>query len=198
MPTFEGFDDEFDDVGNEESVKRFITEQRRIQRELSQQIKRLQESVNSGKLKGKTEFKPFNEPGISGFIFRGTFEAPEIGDENSLPESNEKEIEDRNNFVLPETSETPYQEPVIESFLDGNEFVALVELPGVDESEIKIETGDTWVKVRATGYRTTTIDTPSNAELRKLDKKYKNGVLEIRIPVGNNVSGQKDFGYRIV
>jgi HSP20 family molecular chaperone IbpA len=198
MPNSEGFDDVFGDMGNKESVKRFINEQRRIQRELSQQIKRLQESVKSGKLKGKTEFKPFNELGISGFIFRGTFEAPGMGDENSLLERDEKDIEDRNNFVLPETSETPDREPVIESFLDGNEFVALVELPGVAESEIEIEMGDTWVKVRATGYRTTTIDTPSNSDPRKLDKKYKNGVLEIRIPVGSNTIGQSDFSYRIV
>jgi len=198
MPNYEGFDDIFGDLGNEEFVKKFINEQRRIHRELSLQIKRLQESANNGKLKGKTEFKPFNEPGISGFIFRGTFETPEMMDEDSLPETNQKEIEDGKNFVLPETSESPDQELVTESFVDGNEFVALVELPGVDESEIRIETGDTWVKVGATGYQTTTINTPSNADPRQLKKKYKNGVLEIRMPIGNTVSNPKDFSYRIV
>jgi HSP20 family molecular chaperone IbpA len=198
MPKSESFDDIFGDLGNEEFVKRFINEQKRIYRELSQRIKRMQESVNNGKLKGRTEFKPFNEPGISGFIFRGTFETPEIMDKESFPETDKEGMGERKNFVLPETSEGLDEEPVTESFIEGNEFVALVELPGVGESEIKIETGDTWVKIGATGYQTRTINTPSNTNLLKLEKKYKNGVLEIRIPFGNIVSDQKDFNYRTV
>lgn len=198
MPKSEGFDDIFGDQGDKDLVKWFISEQRRVHRELMQQIKRLQDAVKNGKLNGKTEFRPFKKPGLSGFIFRGTYETPEMTEENKLSESTEDGIENKGSFALPEAPEADDRRPIAETFTEGNDFVAVVELPGVDESEIRIETGDTWLRVGAINFKTTTINVPSNVDSSKIHKKYKNGILEIRMPLKNNISDQENMKYRIV
>jgi HSP20 family molecular chaperone IbpA len=198
MPRYEDFDNGFGDVWNEDFVKKFINEQRRVHRELLRQIKRLKDAVKNGKLNGRTEFRPFKKPGVSGFIFRGTFGTPEMSEENRLSESTEEAIENRGSFVLPGVTQAESRKPAVETFTDGNDFVAVVELPGVDEQEIRIETGATWVKVEALNFETTTIKVPSNADTSKISEKYRNGVLEIRMPLGISTKEDKDIKFRVV
>jgi HSP20 family molecular chaperone IbpA len=198
MPVSGYFDDEFDDLWNEGFFKKFFNEQRRVHRELLQQIKRLQGAVKSGKLKGKTEFSPIEKPGVRGFVFRGTFGTPETSEEEGLPGTTDESIENKESFVLPEDPDADEREPVVETFLDGKDFVALVELPGAEDQEIRIETGDTWVRVGAINFKTTEINVPSNADKSKIVKKYRNGVLEIRMPLIDNIRDREDVKYRIV
>lgn len=198
MPEPGDLDDIFGELGNEDSIKKFMDEQRRVHHELLRQIKQLQDAVKSGKLNGKTEFRPFKKPGVSGFIFHGTFGTPEMSEENRLSESTEEAIENKGSFVLPGVTEAESRNPAVETFTDGNDFVAVVELPGVDEQEIRIETGVTWVRVGALNFKTTTINVPSNADTSKISKKYKNGVLEIRMPLRISTEEDKDVKFRVV
>jgi HSP20 family molecular chaperone IbpA len=198
MPEPGDLDDIFGDLGNKDSIKKFMNEQRRVHRELLRQIKQLQDAVKNGKLNGKTEFRPFNKPGVSGFIFHGTFGTPEMSEENRLSESTEEAIENKGSFVLPRVTEAESRKPAVETFTDGNDFVAVVELPGVDEQEIRIETGATWVKVEALNFETTTIKVPSNADTSKISQKCRNGVLEIRMPLGISIKEDKDIKFRVV
>jgi HSP20 family molecular chaperone IbpA len=198
MPESEDFDDIFDEMWRGDFVKKFFHEQGRLHRRFMEQIKQLQEDIKSGKLKGKTEFKPIEKPGVKGFIFRGTFGTPEITEQERIPVTDDEGIENKESFALPEADEVEEREPIVETLTDGNDFVALVELPGVDEQDIKMESGDTWVRVGAINFKTTTINVPSNADTAKVSKKYKNGVLEIRIPLGINTNEDKDVKFGVV
>jgi HSP20 family molecular chaperone IbpA len=198
MPESEDFDDMSDEMWRSDFIKKFFHEQGRLHRRFIEQIKQLQEDIKSGKLKGKTEFKPIEKPGVKGFIFRGTFGTPEITEQGKIPAREDDGIESKESFALPEADEVEEREPIVETLTDGNDFVALVELPGVDEQDIKMDSGDTWVRVGAINFKTTTINVPSIADTAKASKKYKNGVLEIRIPLGINTNEDKDVKFGVV
>jgi HSP20 family molecular chaperone IbpA len=198
MPESEDFDDMFDELWRGDFIKKFFHEQGRLHRQFMEQIKQMQEDIISGKLKGKTEFKPIEKPGVKGFIFRGIFGTPEITEQERIPETTEDGIENKESFALPETKDVEEREPIVETLTDGSDFVALVELPGIDEQDIKMETGDTWVRIQALNFKMTTINIPSNADISKVSKKYRNGVLEIRIPLGISLVEDRDVKFGIV
>lgn len=198
MAKSEDFDDMFDELWRGDFIKKFFHEQGRLHRRFMEHIKQLQDDIKSGKLKGKIEFKPIEKPGVKGFIFRGTFGTPEITEQERIPATDYEGIENKESFALPGADEVEEREPIVETLTDENDFVALVELPGVDEHDIKMETGDTWVSVGAINFKTTTINVPPNADTARVSKKYKNGVLEIRIPLGISTNEYKDVKFGVV
>ncbi len=198
MAKSEDFDDMFDELWRGDFIKKFFHEQGRLHRRFMEHIKQLQDDIKSGKLKGKIEFKPIEKPGVKGFIFRGTFGTPEITEQERIPATDYEGIENKESFALPGADEVEEREPIVETLTDENDFVALVELPGVDEHDIKMETGDTWVSVGAINFKTTTINVPPNADTARVSKKYKNGVLEIRIPLGISTNEYKGVKFGVV
>lgn len=178
------FDDEFGDTWEDESFKKLFEEQRNMEHALRQYVKKLIESVKRGDLKGRSEIIPIDLPGVTGFIFRQEFGATTAPNEESKsPAIMEERGEEKQGFAIPQSTVQEEREPVLETFADGDEFVALVELPGLEEDEIRVETGNSWIKIGAINFRTTQIDVPSEFDTSKTIRMYKNGVLEVRVPL---------------
>lgn len=193
------FDDMFRDIFNDESFNQFIEEQRKMQRKFMEQIKKLQETIRSGKLEGKTELIPLDKPGVKGFIFRGIFGTPGLlEEENRKPQLGQKKTEREEDLTIPEIDKEQLREPFVDTFTDKNEFVALVELPGVEEQDIKFETGDDWIQIGAINFQTTRVGVPPNADIARLRKTYKNGVLEIRMPFRTDRADNEEAKFGMV
>nr|MDO8133305.1 Hsp20/alpha crystallin family protein [Candidatus Njordarchaeum guaymaensis] len=178
------FDDMFKDLWDDDFFKEFIGNRRRMERSFMERIKKLQEAVKSGKLQGRTEVTPIEKPGVKGYIFHGIFGTPDaLEGEDEGPEFGSEEQKNKETFKLPETGKEDLREPVVETFTSGDEFTAIVELPGIDEHDIKVLPGNGSIQVDPLNFKTIEIDLPSNADTSKMTKTLKNGILEIKVPI---------------
>lgn len=84
----------------------------------------------------------------------------------------------REGFVVDEV-----REPLVDVFDEGDEVVVTAELPGVKEAEIVVTLTSAGLLIESKGERryAKEIDLPSAAEPASLQRKYNNGVLEIRM-----------------
>jgi HSP20 family protein len=73
-------------------------------------------------------------------------------------------------------------EPLVDVFDEGSEIVVTVELPGARENEIKVEQRDALLAIESQGERRYAKEVllPGAIDGNSLQKKYNNGVLEIR------------------
>jgi HSP20 family molecular chaperone IbpA len=178
------FDDIFKDLWDDDFLREFMTRQRKMQKGFMEQIKRLQEAAKSGKLQGRTEVTPIEKPGVKGYIFHGIFGTPGAFEgEEGVPELDSETKKNEQSFAIPETGKEELREPVVERFTAANEFVAVVELPGVEEQDITVVPRETSIKVEAFNFKTVEVDLPPNADITKMTKTLKNGVLEVRVPL---------------
>jgi len=178
------FDDMFKDIWDDDFFKEFMGQQRRMERSLMERIRKLQEAVKSGKLQGRTEVTPVEKPGVKGYIFHGVFGTPgALEGEEETPELGNEGKENKEGFRLPETGKEDLREPAVETFRSGDEFTAIVELPGVEEQDIKVVPGSGSIQVDALNFKAIEIDVPSNADTSKMTKTLKNGILEIKVPL---------------
>ena len=74
------------------------------------------------------------------------------------------------------------REPIVDVFDEGGEVVMVVELPGVSESEIKVDVQEDILTLQTTGERKYGKDIllPAKVDAATLQKTYKNGILELR------------------
>ena len=75
------------------------------------------------------------------------------------------------------------REPLVDTFDEGDSILVVVELPGVSEDEIQVETNDDILTLATTGERkyTKEILLPSVVDSATMQKSYKNGILELRL-----------------
>jgi len=180
------FDDIFKDLWDDDFFKEFMGRRRRMERSFMERIKKLQEAVKSGKLQGRTEVTPIEKPGVKGYIFHGIFGTPDAFEgEHDTPEFGSEAQKNEESFMLPETGKEDLREPAVETFRSGDEFTAIVELPGVDEHDIKVLPGTGSIQVDALNFKAIEIDLPSNADTSKMTKTLKNGILEIKVPLSS-------------
>ena len=76
--------------------------------------------------------------------------------------------------------EAPQREPMSEVMEFGDEYIAIVEMPGVSRSEIKVRVRGRELEVEGGPYRAS-IDLPGPVESGEVRATYKNGVLEVRL-----------------
>jgi HSP20 family molecular chaperone IbpA len=192
-------DDIFKDLWNDEFFKELMGQGRRMEHSFMEHIERLQEAIKSGKLRGRTKVVPIERPGVKGYIFHGVFGTPDtLEGENETPELDSEGNKNKEDFTLPETVKQDLRQPVVETFTNGDEFVAVVELPGVEEHELKVVTRNGSIQVGALNFSDVEIDVPSNADTDKKTQTLKNGVLEIRISLTSEKAGDMDPKFGVV
>lgn len=91
--------------------------------------------------------------------------------------------------------------PAVDMYEEGNDLVLKAEMPGMKKEDIEVDISDHMVTIsgekkkeekverkdyyrveRSSGYFTRSFTLPENAETGKSKAKFKDGVLEIRIP----------------
>jgi HSP20 family molecular chaperone IbpA len=184
MSDSDDFDDMFGDMWEDKSFRKIFQSQRNLERLLRENIKKMIQSMKRGELQGKGELIPIDRPGIHGYIFHGVFGTPgALEGEEGMPEFGTRPRQNEEGLTLPETDNEETREPMIESYIAGNEFIAVVELPGVDEHDIKVLPKHGFIEVNALNFKTVEIDAPAKADISKMSTTLKNGILEIRVPL---------------
>ena len=77
------------------------------------------------------------------------------------------------------------REPIVDVFDEEDHILVIVELPGVDEDDIKIETEGDILKLAATGKTgkyAKEVLLPATVTSETMKSTYKNGILEISLP----------------
>jgi HSP20 family protein len=76
------------------------------------------------------------------------------------------------------------REPITDIFDEKSEVIVLAEMPGIEESDIKIDLKEDMLEITANGksrtYRKEML-LPVKASMKDLTRKFTNGILEIRI-----------------
>ncbi|MEM2538710.1 MAG: Hsp20/alpha crystallin family protein, partial [Candidatus Methanomethylicia archaeon] len=70
----------------------------------------------------------------------------------------------------------------------GGEIKVIAEIPGVDEKDINVNVKDGKLIIKAySKYKDyyKEVDLPSNISIKSMEKKYRNGILEVTIKRGN-------------
>ncbi len=153
------FQDIFDDV--DKLYQRFA-------KRMFKEIEDIEDAIKSGKLEGKWDIKPIEEPGVKGYIARGRFEFGNKARPKTL--------------TLPKEVPQEAREPLTDVFQDENNVKLYVELPGVEKTEIKLNVSQGKAEIKAKNFFKI-IDLPTvDVEVDKVAANYKNGVLEVTIP----------------
>jgi HSP20 family molecular chaperone IbpA len=136
----------------------------------------LEEIIRNGEIEGDWRFEPIDRDGMKGFIARGFFSTP-----NRLPGPNPLE---RPTDILPPLRPRLREprEPLYDISIDGDRLTVFIELPGVEEEDIRLDTEDRKLKLEAKDFKTE-IDL-SSWVLRTEDmtREYRNGVLKVVFP----------------
>jgi HSP20 family molecular chaperone IbpA len=140
----------------------------------------LKEKVKSGEIEGDWSFEPIEKPGMKGFIARGFFSTPGLGERPPLA----RPPVDRPTDILPPLRPNPEQprEPLYDISVGKEQLTLFIELPGVAEEDIQLEAEDGKLKLKA-GHFETEIDLSAwVVEAEQRTTEYKNGVLTVLIP----------------
>jgi len=153
------FQDIFDDV--DKLYQRFA-------KRMFKEIEDIEDAIKSGKLEGKWDIKPIEEPGVKGYVARGRFEFGNKARPKTL--------------TLPKEVPQEAREPLTDVFQDENNLKLYVELPGVEKTDIKLNVSQGKAEIKAKNFFKI-IDLPTvDIEVDKVAANYKNGVLEVTIP----------------
>ncbi len=121
---------------------------------------------------GEIKFKGSDKlRGVYGFTIRtGIGGLPQVEHFGNIRESDEGP-------VVVET-----REPLVDIFDEGDSILVVVELPGVSEGEIQVESKDDILTLTTTGERKYAKEVllPSRVDSATLKKSYKNAILEVR------------------
>ncbi|MEM0085064.1 MAG: archaeal heat shock protein Hsp20 [Candidatus Methanomethylicia archaeon] len=80
------------------------------------------------------------------------------------------------------------EEPLVEVIDRNGEIKVIAEIPGVDEKDINVNVKDGKLIIKAySKYKDyyKEVDLPSNINIKSMEKKYRNGILEVTIKRGN-------------
>ncbi|MEE8325462.1 MAG: Hsp20/alpha crystallin family protein [candidate division NC10 bacterium] len=140
----------------------------------------LKEKAKSGELEGNWSFEPIERPGMKGFIARGFFSTPGLRERPPLA----RPPLDRPTDILPPLRPNPEQprEPLYDISVGKEQLTLYIELPGVDEKDIQLETEDGKLKLKAGSFETEVDLSAWVADPEKRTTEYKNGVLTVLIP----------------
>ena len=135
----------------------------------------LEEQKKSGELKGDWKIEPIEGPGMKGFIARGFF---------STPGRPERPPMERPTDILPPLKPNlkELREPLYDVSVGGDKLTLFIELPGVNEQDIRLDFEEKRLKLEAGNFGTE-IDLSSWViQPEERTTEYSNGVLKIVIP----------------
>ena len=89
-----------------------------------------------------------------------------------------------NKKAVPKPPAPPYsvREPLVDMIEDDKEITLICEIPGVDKQEIKLKTTKTNIEIQAGNSYHKKLTFPHEVIPQKAKAKYKNGILEIKLP----------------
>jgi HSP20 family molecular chaperone IbpA len=191
------FDNWFGD-DDEDFLKQLREMQKRVSHLMKQQLKEIIDALKGGEMRGQMHIKPIDGPGIKGYVMWGQLgNAPDFLEDRSkklkpfATKGSQKGKAREPMFVEAGGDEEEEEElaelrkPLVEKFKSHDEYVVLAELPGLDESDLKVDVRDGILEISAGDkFRPTRIRLPQKAQAKRLKSSYKNGILEIRIPRG--------------
>lgn len=130
----------------------------------------MEEKIISGEVKGNWQVYPIDKPGVKGFVARGFFT-------NLHPLEKPTEI-------LPPLKPMPrtLREPLYDISVEKDQLVIFIELPGVEEDEIQLDTEPERLKVKAKDFQTEINLSSWMIDTAGMDTEYRNGVLKVVVP----------------
>lgn len=155
---------------------------RKLMQTFQKELDTILEAVKNGKMKGDWQVKEINEPNTKGFVIQGRF-----GSEDRLePLEPLKPLRPRplpeTPFQLPKKAQDETREPLTDIFNEQDATKIYVELPGEEKDDIKLETQEGQIEIKARNFHKR-IDLPKTSlMLDAMASTYKNGVLQITIP----------------
>jgi HSP20 family molecular chaperone IbpA len=188
------FNDEDDDF-----FEQLREMQKRVSHMMRKQLREILEALKDGEVHGQMHIKPIDGPGFRGYVMWG-----QLGDSPDIFEKKPKKLRSlvpdeptRKKLKAPILAEAEGNEeeeeeeeelgelrkPLIEKFKSKNEYVVLAELPGIDESDLKVSASNGVLEISGgQKFRSTRIRLPPRADAKHMRTSYKNGILEVRIP----------------
>lgn len=169
-----GFDDDF-----------FGGEFERMREEMEGMMQRMMQGMPQNEVRRLSERRG---PQVYGFSVRvgqdGKPVVTEFGDikrkeqEIRAPEGMEEEEEGETGGREKESGE---REPLVDVFKDKKGVNVIAEMPGVGEKEVQLSVNGKELEIRAEGARKyyRKVELPEDVGKKKMEKKYKNGVLEL-------------------
>ncbi|MHA1785571.1 MAG: Hsp20/alpha crystallin family protein [Candidatus Helarchaeota archaeon] len=92
-------------------------------------------------------------------------------------------IERFGNKVAPFESDIgQVREPLVDILEDENEITLICEVPGVEKEDIKLKTTSKGIEIKAGNSYHKSLKFPAEVIPQKAKAKYKNGILEIKLP----------------
>jgi HSP20 family molecular chaperone IbpA len=199
------FDSWFDDEDDTDFFEQLREMQKRVSHLMRQQLKEIIDALKGGELHGQMHIRPIDGPGIKGYVMWGHLgDVPDALEEKDrrikpLPAERTKKtrtrtpVSTRVSGAEDEEQEEEGDEeigelrkPLVEKFRSRNEYVVLAELPGLDESDLKVDVRNGTLEISGGDkFKPTRIRLPPEVDAKNLKSSYRNGILEIRIPRAN-------------
>lgn len=145
--------------------------QKKMTEDFFSDFESLEERIRSGEMEGDWEFKPIEGPGMKGFVARGFFRTPQPLD-GQTPEP----------LPLRPLRREP-REPLYDVSVEKDGVRLYVELPGVEEPDIKLNTVEGGLEVAAGDFNTVIKLPDRELDTGKMSTEYRNGVLTAYIPL---------------
>ncbi len=171
------FDSDFDELfgGVDPFTNGFVKKFRAQFDEIFKEIK-------DGKIKGTLETREINEPGVKGYIIKGSFGSDRALEPlEPLKPSKRKPLPERPFELSKEDFKGP-REPLTDVFEEEEATKIYVELPGEEEQDIHLNFIEDSIEVKAESFYKIIELHDGNFDKQRMTSKYKNGVLEITIP----------------
>lgn len=165
------FDDIFKDIREfqKKMTENFFKDFGSFEIKTFNDIDSIEKKINEGSLPGNWEFKPIEKPGMNGFIIRGYF-SPDL-------ESKQGDII----HPLKQKVKEP-REPLYDINIAKDNLTFYIELPGVNEENIKLNFKDRNLNLEAEDFKADIDLSAWILDTSKMLKEYKNGILKLIIP----------------
>ena len=175
-----GFDDDF-----------FGGEFERMREEMEEMMGRMMQGMPPNEVRRLSERRG---PQVYGFSVRvGQDGKPVVTEFGDIPRKQAQEVRALEGETAQETGEggeretgdrkpeTEEREPLVDVFKDKKGVNVVAEMPGVDEKEVQLSVNGKELEIKAEGARKyyRKVELPENVSKKKMEKKYRNGVLEL-------------------
>jgi HSP20 family molecular chaperone IbpA len=171
------FKDDFDEIFNLDIFDgKFM---KKVQRELSEILDKLK----NGETNGTWKVRHIDEPGVRGYVIQGYFGSNRTLEPLEPMKPQRRRPMPERPFSIPEDASNETREPLTDIFEEDKALKIYVELPGEEESDIKLGVKENNVEIKAKNFHKTLALPNRHIDTANVSSKYKNGVLEITIPM---------------
>lgn len=164
---FFGFDDDF-----------FGGEFERMREEMEEMMERMMRGMPDEEVRRLSEMRG---PQVYGWSFRiGPDGKPVVTEFGNVKRKPVEEIRGEEEEEGRE-QEAGEREPLVDVFKDKKGVNVIAEMPGVGENEVKLSVKGKELEIRAEGARKyyRKVELPEDVSKKKMEKKYRNGILEL-------------------